>query len=70
MGLSFAIPIDVAMDVADQLKDRGYVTRGWLGVIIQEVNRDLAESFGLDKPAGALVAKVLPGSPAEAAGLT
>jgi len=69
MGLSFAIPIDVAMDVADQLKDRGYVTRGWLGVIIQEVNRDLAESFGLDKPAGALVAKVLPGSPAEAAGL-
>jgi serine protease Do len=69
MGLSFAIPIDVAMDVADQLKSNGYVTRGWLGVIIQEVNRDLAESFGLDKPAGALVAKVLPGSPAEAAGL-
>ncbi len=69
MGLSFAIPIDVAMEVADQLKDKGFVTRGWLGVIIQEVNKDLAESFGLDKPAGALVAKVLPGSPAEAAGL-
>ena len=69
MGLSFAIPIDVAMNVADQLKADGYVTRGWLGVIIQEVNRDLAESFGLDKPAGALVAKVLPGSPAEDAGL-
>ncbi|WP_415889046.1 DegQ family serine endoprotease [Neptuniibacter sp. SY11_33] len=69
MGLSFAIPIDVAMDVADQLKKHGYVTRGWLGVIIQEVNRDLAESFGLDKPAGALVAKVLPDSPAEKFGL-
>lgn len=69
MGLSFAIPIDVAMDVADQLKTHGYVTRGWLGVIIQEVNRDLAESFGLEKPAGALVAKVLPDSPAEQAGL-
>lgn len=69
MGLSFAIPIDVAMDVADQLKSQGYVSRGWLGVVIQEVNRDLAESFGLDKPAGALVAKVLPDSPAQAAGL-
>ncbi|WP_432696490.1 DegQ family serine endoprotease [Marinobacterium sp. YM272] len=69
MGLSFAIPIDVAMDVADQLKAQGHVSRGWLGVIIQEVNRDLAESFGLDKPAGALVAKVLPESPAQTAGL-
>jgi serine protease Do len=69
MGLSFAIPIDVAMDVADQLRTDGFVTRGWLGVIIQEVNRDLAESFGLDKPAGALVAKVLPDSPAQKAGL-
>ncbi|WP_286237121.1 DegQ family serine endoprotease [Neptuniibacter halophilus] len=69
MGLSFAIPIDVAMDVADQLKTQGFVTRGWLGVIIQEVNRDLAESFGLDKPAGALVAKVLSGSPAADAGV-
>lgn len=69
MGLSFAIPIDVAMDVADQLKDQGFVQRGWLGVIIQEVNRDLAESFGLDKPAGALVARVMPGSPAQSGGL-
>lgn len=69
MGLSFAIPIDVAMDVADQLKSQGFVQRGWLGVIIQEVNRDLAESFGLKKPAGALVAKVLPGSPAQSGGL-
>ncbi len=69
MGLSFAIPIDVAMDVTEQLKAEGFVTRGWLGVVIQEVNKDLAESFGLDKPAGALVAKVLPDSPAEDAGL-
>ncbi len=69
MGLSFAIPIDVAMDVADQLRAQGHVQRGWLGVIIQEVSRDLAESFGLDKPAGALVAKVLADSPAQAAGI-
>lgn len=46
MGLSFAIPIDVAMDVANQLRDSGKVSRGWLGVVIQEVNKDLAESFG------------------------
>jgi serine protease Do len=69
MGLSFAIPIDVAMNVSNQLKDSGFVTRGWLGVIIQEVNKDLAESFGLDKPSGALVAKVLADSPAFDAGL-
>jgi serine protease Do len=69
MGLSFAIPIDVAMNVSNQLKSDGFVTRGWLGVVIQEVNKDLAESFGLSKPAGALVAKVLPQSPAEASGL-
>lgn len=69
MGLSFAIPVDVAMEVADQLREQGYVKRGWLGVIIQEVTRDLAESFGLEKPSGALVAQVLPDSPALAAGL-
>ncbi|KDE39565.1 MAG: DegQ family serine endoprotease [Nitrincola lacisaponensis] len=69
MGLSFAIPIDVAMEVADQLRDTGSVTRGWLGVVIQEVSRDLAESFGLDKPAGALVVNVMSDSPAQAAGL-
>ncbi len=69
MGLSFAIPMNVAMDVVEQLKANGEVQRGWLGVVIQEVSRDLAESFGLDKPEGALVAKVLPGSPAQAAGL-
>jgi serine protease Do len=64
MGLSFAIPIEVAMDVAQQLKEKGRVSRGWLGVIIQDVTRDLAESFGMKKPAGALIAQVLPDSPA------
>jgi serine protease Do len=68
MGLSFAIPIDLAMDVVAQLKDKGRVSRGWLGVLIQPVDRELAESFGLDKPAGALVSQVMPGSPAEQAG--
>ncbi|MEM5527808.1 DegQ family serine endoprotease [Gammaproteobacteria bacterium AS21] len=69
MGLSFAIPIDIAMNVVDQLKENGIVSRGWLGVIIQEVSKDLAESFGLKKAEGALVAKVLPASPALAGGL-
>ncbi len=69
MGLSFAIPMEVAMQVADQLKAEGKVTRGWLGVVIQEVNKDLAESFGLDKPAGALVAQVLEDGPADKGGL-
>jgi len=69
MGLSFAIPIDVALDVSNQLKKDGKVSRGWLGVVIQEVNKDLAESFGLDKPAGALVAQVLEGGPAAKGGL-
>jgi len=65
MGLSFAIPIDMAMNIVDQLKSTGHVARGWLGVLIQDVTRELAESFGMDKPRGALVAKVLPDSPAE-----
>lgn len=69
MGLSFAIPIDVAMEVTEQLKDKGSVSRGWLGVLIQRVDRDLAESFGLDRPSGALVTQVFADSPAEAAGL-
>lgn len=69
MGVSFAIPINVALDVAEQLKKSGHVSRGWLGVVIQEVNKELAESFGLKKAAGALVAQVLPASPAEQAGL-
>ncbi len=67
MGLSFSIPIEVAMDVARQLKEHGKVSRGWLGVLIQDVTLELAESFGMSKPQGALVAKVMPGSPAEAA---
>ena len=69
MGLSFAIPINIALEVAEQLKSSGHVKRGWLGVLIQEVNRDLAESFGLDKPSGALVAEVIADSPAEKAGI-
>jgi serine protease Do len=69
MGLSFAIPIDVAMDVADQLKAKGHVSRGWLGVMIQDVTFDLAESFGMSKPRGALVAQVLPDSPAADSGI-
>jgi serine protease Do len=69
MGLSFSIPIEVAMDVVDQLKTSGKVSRGWLGVLIQDVTTELAESFGMKKPRGALVAKVLPDSPAQAAGI-
>ncbi|UOO76189.1 DegQ family serine endoprotease [Neisseria sp. Dent CA1/247] len=69
MGVSFAIPIDVAMNVAEQLKNGGKVQRGQLGVIIQEVSYNLAKSFGLDKASGALIARVLPGSPALKAGL-
>lgn len=69
MGLSFAIPIEVAMDVVEQLKTKGRVSRGWLGVLIQDVTRELAESFGMPQPRGALVAQVLPDSPAAVAGL-
>jgi serine protease Do len=69
MGLSFAIPIDVAMDIAEQLKTNGKVTRGRIGVVIQEVTKDLAETFGLAKPAGALVSAVDPDGPAAKAGV-
>jgi serine protease Do len=69
MGLSFAIPIDIAMDVAHQLKTDGRVTRGWLGVALQEVNQDLAKSFGLDRPRGALVADVDQKGPGKRDGL-
>ncbi|WP_121172359.1 DegQ family serine endoprotease [Kushneria sinocarnis] len=69
MGVSFAIPINVAMNVADQLKENGHVSRGWLGVVIQPVSRDLADSFGLDRARGALIAQVAPDSPAAKAGL-
>lgn len=65
MGLSFSIPMDVVMNVVGQIKSNGKVSRGWLGVQIQDVTRELAESFGMKTPHGALVAKILPGSPAE-----
>ncbi|UTA46287.1 DegQ family serine endoprotease [Simiduia sp. 21SJ11W-1] len=69
IGLSFAIPSNVAKDVIAQLKDKGRVDRGWLGVAIQAVDRDLAKSFGLDKPMGALIQQIEPASPADKSGL-
>ncbi|MBK8182816.1 MAG: DegQ family serine endoprotease [Candidatus Competibacteraceae bacterium] len=68
MGLSFAIPIKLAMQVVEQLKATGQVTRGWLGALLQPVNNDLAEAFKLDRPRGALVAQILADSPAASAG--
>lgn len=68
-GLSFAIPIDIAMNVAEQLKESGQTNRGWLGVGIQDVSPALAESFGLDRVAGALVSSVSEGSPADRGGI-
>jgi serine protease Do len=69
MGLSFAIPIDVAMDVQTQLRSVGRVSRGRIGVVIQEVSKDLADSFGLGEAAGALVASVDKNGPADRAGI-
>lgn len=69
MGLSFAIPIDVAVDVANQLKTDGRVKRGRIGVVIQEVTSELAESFGLDRARGALVSRVEKGAAASKAGI-
>lgn len=69
MGLSFAIPIDVAMEIQSQLRAHGKVSRGRLGVVIQEVSKELADSLGLSKPAGAIVNAVEKGGPAEKAGL-
>lgn len=68
MGLSFSIPIDVAMDVADQLKRHGKVTRAYLGVSLQDIDRNLAESYKLAKPEGSLITQVAPSSPAAKAG--
>lgn len=68
-GIAFAIPIDVAMEVQSQLRASGKVSRGRIGVMIQEVTRELADSFGLSKPQGALVATVEKGGPADKAGL-
>ncbi|MEM7208924.1 MAG: DegQ family serine endoprotease [Pseudomonadota bacterium] len=69
MGLSFAIPVNVVKDITDQLKSQGYASYGWLGVMIQDLDAALAESFGLDRPSGALVAQVTDDSPAQDAGL-
>lgn len=69
MGVSFAIPIDVAMEVQNQLRAGGKVNRGRIGVAIQEVTRELADSFGLAKPQGALVASVEKNAPADKAGI-
>ena len=69
MGLSFAIPIDVATQVTEQLRTSGKVTRGRIGVTIQELTRELAESFGLSKPVGALISSVEKNGPADKAGI-
>lgn len=69
IGIGFAIPIDLAKSIVTQLKEKGKVTRGWLGVAIQSVTPELAKSFGLDEARGALVADVTPGSPADKAGV-
>ncbi len=69
MGLSFSIPINMAMRVSDQLREQGFVSRGWLGVSIQDLDQTLAESFGMQRPSGALIASVTDDSPAAAAGL-
>ena len=69
MGVSFSIPIDVAMQVGEQLQTTGHVTRGKLGVVIQPVTQGLADSFGLPQPEGALVSSVEKGGPAEHAGI-
>ena len=69
MGISFTIPINYADEIVTQIKENGFVSRGWLGVAVQEVTKDLADSFGLDVPRGALIGSVLKDSPAEKAGL-
>lgn len=69
IGLSFAIPVSVVRNVVTQLEENGKVTRGWLGVTIQDVDKNLAESFGLDRPRGALISQVAPDGPADDAGL-
>ena len=68
-GLSFAIPVNVVKNVTAQLQKKGFVSRGWLGVVIQNVDQSLAESFGMDRPRGALVSQVTPNSPASEAGV-
>lgn len=69
IGLSFAIPVSVVRNVVAQLQDGGRVTRGWLGVTIQNIDKNLAESFGLDRPRGALISQLAPDGPADISGL-
>lgn len=69
VGLSFAIPSSIAIDVVSQLKDKGRVERGWLGVVIGNVDKDLASAYGLDRAQGAIVSEVYPKGPAEKAGV-
>lgn len=69
MGLSFSIPIDVAMDVVDQIRSSGKVSRAYLGVMLQDIDRNLAESYNLSRPEGALITQVSPDTPASKAGL-
>lgn len=69
MGLSFSIPIDVAMDVVDQIRTSGKVSRAYLGVMLQDIDRNLAEAYNLSRPEGALVTQVSPDTPASKAGL-
>lgn len=69
IGLSFAIPASVVENVVGQLKSKGTVDRGWLGVVIQDIDKNLAESFGLDRPRGALINQMIEGGPADEGGL-
>ncbi|MCX8071656.1 MAG: DegQ family serine endoprotease [Candidatus Binatia bacterium] len=69
IGIGFAIPINLAKKVIDELREHGRVIRGWLGVSIQDVTADMVEAFGLDRPRGALVVEVEPGSPADRSGI-
>lgn len=69
MGLSFSIPIDVAMDVYEQIRNHGSVSRSYLGVFLQDIDRNLADAYGLAKPSGALITKVAPNSPAQKSGI-
>jgi S1-C subfamily serine protease len=68
-GIGFAIPVNMAKQVAAQLIKKGAVTRGWLGVSIQPVTEDIAKSFGLSRPQGALISEIMAGGPAEKAGM-
>ena len=68
-GIGFAIPVNMAKEIAPQLQEKGHVTRGWFGVSIQEMTPELAKSFGMKEKKGALVSEVISGSPAEKAGI-